>query len=35
MDKDQRREIIENFDRYHIGIDDTFAFKCRSCGKSE
>ena len=30
---DQRQEIIENFSQYRIGIDDIFAFKCRSCGK--
>ena len=30
---DHRHEIIENLDHYRIGIDDIFAFKCRSCGK--
>ena len=30
---EQRQELIENFNHYHIGLDDTFAFKCRSCGK--
>ena len=30
---DHRQEIIENFSQYRIGIDDVFAFKCRSCGK--
>jgi len=30
---DHQHEIIENFDKYRIGIDDTFAFKCRGCGK--
>jgi len=30
---DQRYEIIENFEKYSIGLDDVFAFKCRSCGK--
>jgi len=33
MEKDQRHELIENLDKYRIGIDDVFAFKCRSCGK--
>ena len=32
MEKDQRHELIENLDKYRIGIDDVFAFKCRSCG---
>jgi Fe-S-cluster containining protein len=30
---DQRHELIENLDKYLIGIDDVFAFKCRECGK--
>jgi len=30
---DQRYEIIKNFEKYSIGLDDVFAFKCRSCGK--
>jgi Fe-S-cluster containining protein len=30
---DPRIELIENFDKYRIGTEDTFAFKCRSCGK--
>ena len=33
MTKDHRHELIENLDQYRIGLDDTFAFKCRSCGK--
>jgi len=33
MEKDQRHELIENLDKYRIGIDDLFTFKCRSCGK--
>ena len=33
MEKDHRHEIIENFSQYHIGLDDVFTFKCRSCGK--
>ena len=33
MKKDHRHELIENLDKYRIGIDDVFAFKCRSCGK--
>ena len=32
-ERDHRHEIIENFDQYRIGLDDIFAFKCRSCGK--
>lgn len=27
------KEIAEDFDRFSIGIDDSFNFKCRSCGK--
>jgi len=33
MQKDQRNELIENFNKYRIGLDDTFSFKCRSCGR--
>jgi Fe-S-cluster containining protein len=33
MTKDCRHELIENFNQYRIGLDDIFAFKCRSCGK--
>jgi len=33
MKKDHRHELIENLDKYRIGIDDVFAFKCRECGK--
>ena len=33
MTKDYRHELIENLDQYRIGLDDTFAFKCRNCGK--
>lgn len=33
MTKNYRQEIVENLDQYRIGIDDVFAFKCRSCGK--
>jgi len=32
MEKDHRHELIENLDKYRIGIDDVFAFKCRGCG---
>ena len=28
-----RQEIIENFSKYRIELDDVFAFKCRNCGK--
>ena len=28
-----REEIAHNLDKYLIGLDDTFAFKCRCCGK--
>jgi len=31
--EDPRQELIDNFEKYHIRLDDTFAFKCRSCGK--
>jgi len=30
---DHRQDLVENFDKYVIGIDDTFHFKCRGCGK--
>jgi len=30
---DPRMELFLNFDKYKIGLDDTFAFKCRECGK--
>jgi len=30
---DQRHELVDNLDKYLIGIDDVFAFKCRECGK--
>ena len=33
MERDQRYDIVENLDKYRIGIDDVFAFKCRECGK--
>jgi len=33
MQKDHRHELVENLDKYRIGIDDVFAFKCRECGK--
>jgi hypothetical protein len=33
MDKNIRQELAENLNNYLIGIDDTFAFKCRVCGK--
>jgi len=32
MEKDHRHELIENLDKYRIGIDDVFVFKCRGCG---
>jgi len=25
--------MVNNIDKYRIGLDDVFAFKCRSCGK--
>lgn len=31
--KNYRQELVENFEQYRIGLDDTFAFKCRECGK--
>ena len=31
MEKDHRHELIENLDKYRIGLDDVFAFKCRGC----
>ena len=30
---DHRQKIIDNFEQYRIGLEDTFAFKCRNCGK--
>jgi len=30
---DPKYEIVANFEKYSIGIDEVFAFKCRSCGK--
>ena len=30
---DHRQEIADNLEQYLIGLDDTFAFKCRNCGK--
>jgi len=27
------QELVENIDDYTIGLDDTFSFKCRGCGK--
>jgi len=33
MTKGHNQEIVENLDRYRIGLDDVFAFKCRECGK--
>ncbi len=31
---DQLKQIIDkNLDKYKLGIDDTFQFKCRGCGK--
>ena len=27
------KEIAENLETYKIGLDDSFSFKCRSCGK--
>jgi len=32
-EQDPRYELIENFGKYRIGIDDVFAFKCRACSK--
>ena len=26
-------EIVENRDQYKIGLDDTFTFGCKMCGK--
>ena len=28
-----REEMVNNIDKYLIGLDDTFSFKCRGCGK--
>ena len=37
MTKEQRdkrmRDIMENFENNSLGLDDTFQFKCRGCGK--
>jgi len=33
MSNNFRQELVENLDKYLIGLDDTFAFKCRRCGK--
>lgn len=30
---EHHKDLIENFDKYVIGVDDTFHFKCRGCGK--
>ena len=30
---DERLELIENIDKYRIGLDEVFAFRCRGCGK--
>jgi len=30
--QDPREDLILNFDKYKIGLNDTFAFKCRECG---
>ena len=27
------QSIVENLDKYEIGLDDVFSFKCRCCGK--
>jgi len=32
MEKGHRHELIDNFSKYRIGLDDMFAFKCRGCG---
>jgi len=32
MDK-RMQEILENFEKNSLGLDDTFQFKCRECGK--
>ena len=29
---DPRIEMVTNLEKYRIGIDDTFSFKCRECG---
>lgn len=29
---EHQKDLMENFDKYVIGIDDTFHFKCRECG---
>ncbi|MCL2221265.1 MAG: YkgJ family cysteine cluster protein [Oscillospiraceae bacterium] len=33
MADNHRQEMIENFSKYRIGLDEKFAFKCRACGK--
>ena len=33
MSDNFRQELVENLDKYSIALDDTFAFKCRRCGK--
>lgn len=33
MSDEHKQDIVENFDKYRIGIDEVFAFKCRECGK--
>ena len=30
---DHREDIVNNFTKYSIGLDEVFAFKCRECGK--
>ena len=32
MDK-RMQEILENYEKNALGMDDTFQFKCRECGK--
>lgn len=27
------KNIVDNFDEYKIGLDDTFEFSCKQCGK--
>lgn len=31
--KEWLEELVENPDKYMVGLDDTFQFKCRGCGK--
>ena len=33
MTEDPRQDIVENFNKYKIGLDEVFTFKCRGCGK--